>query len=171
MQFYIIALWAHLVRWCSDIYHTFVHNLTILNRFKPIRTVVRYDIEHQRQKKKERRRWAVRTLSGRRNRSSSRIKYYFREDNSIWNEKWQREDFQSRVQREWRCRLHCCYELISGTTSTDSGSSTNPGTMGNQGVLAVEHLGQSHVIRSRWSRRPRAWAAWASWAGRISCSI
>ena len=28
MQFYIIVLWAHSVRWCSDIYHTFVHSLT-----------------------------------------------------------------------------------------------------------------------------------------------
>ena len=42
-----------------------------------------------------------------------------------------------------------CYELTSGTTSTDSESSTNPGTMGNQEVLAVEHLGQSHVTRPR----------------------
>ena len=28
MQFYIIALWAHLVRWYNDIYHTSVHSLT-----------------------------------------------------------------------------------------------------------------------------------------------
>ena len=45
--------------------------------------------------------------------------------------------------------LKDCYELTSGITSTDSGSSINPDTMRNQGVLAVEHLGQSHVTRSR----------------------
>ena len=52
MQFYIIILWANSVRWCSDIYYTFVHNLTILNRLKFIKPVVRYNVEHQRQKKK-----------------------------------------------------------------------------------------------------------------------
>ena len=52
MQFYIIVLWMHFVRWCNDIYHTFVHNFTILNCFKSIKAVVRYDVEYQRQKKK-----------------------------------------------------------------------------------------------------------------------
>ena len=40
------------MRWCNDIYHTFVHSLTVLNRFKSIKAIVRYDVEHQRQKKK-----------------------------------------------------------------------------------------------------------------------
>ena len=52
MQFYIIIFWTKSVRWCSDIYHTFVHNFTILNCFKFIRAIVRYDVEHQKQKKK-----------------------------------------------------------------------------------------------------------------------
>ena len=30
MQFYIIVFWAHFVRWCNDIYHTFVHSLTAI---------------------------------------------------------------------------------------------------------------------------------------------
>ena len=33
MQFYIIVLWAHSVRWCNDIYHTFVHSLTVAQIF------------------------------------------------------------------------------------------------------------------------------------------
>ena len=28
MQFYIIILWTKSMRWCNDIYHTFVHNFT-----------------------------------------------------------------------------------------------------------------------------------------------
>ena len=93
MQFYIITLWAHSIRWCNDIYHTFVHSLTVLNRFKFIKAIVRYDIEHQRQKKKKRQRWVIKTLSGRRNCNSSRIKCYSRKSNLIWDERWQWENF------------------------------------------------------------------------------
>ena len=52
MQFYIIVLWKKLMRWCNNIYHTFVYNFTILNCFKFIKTIVQYDVEHQKKEKK-----------------------------------------------------------------------------------------------------------------------
>ena len=60
-----------------------------------------------------------------------------------------------------------CYELASGTTSTNPESSTNLGTVKDQRIMTVEHLNQSHVTRPRWLRRLRTWTAWSSWTRRI----